>query len=500
MNLDKLQFKATVRSGWQALDLGFLMAGEWWRPLFIFGALPSLILFIPLFIFFYDSPVWAGFIIWWLKPFWERLPLYYASRRIFAEDSTAGEIFSLTGSLYKKDVIPWLLWRRFSFQRAFDAPVTVLEELKWKSRSRRLHVLHGKYSDVALSNQFICACFEWIFSLGIVTLIIFFIPDDFGLELYDTVDELNLAGQRLYILCWFIAMTLVMPFHTMAGFALYLNRRIELEAWDIEITFRNLARRKQQAAENAASLLASLLVAIVLLVAAPSNSYAGLNHDAASANQLVDDVLKGRDFGQEKTIRKWRFKNLIEENEDKIPEWLINFIEWWEKNVNFSGSEGTPGDFAGWFKAVLIGLAIVLVIYLLVRFRGPAGRLNRGQNTVSAPEVMFGLDIRPDSLPNDVPAQVMSIWQDGHQRDAMGLLYRASLSRLIEKYAVAFKSSHTESECVALVRAQSIDTLSHYFAKLTGVWCHLAYGHESPAKQMMQQLCDEWTQVMSDAI
>jgi hypothetical protein len=39
-------------------------------------------------------------------------------------------------------------------QRAFDNPVTVLEELKGEQRRQRLRVLHGKYSDVALGNHF----------------------------------------------------------------------------------------------------------------------------------------------------------------------------------------------------------------------------------------------------------------------------------------------------------------------------------------------------------
>ena len=123
--------------------------------------------------------------------------------------------------------------------------MTVLEELNRVSRKRRLAVLHGKYSDVAFANQAIGFIFEIILCFGISALVLFFIPENIDFVVFDTEDELNLAGLWLYTLCWYFAMVLVMPFHTMAGFALYLNRRIELEAWDIEITFRNLAQRKQ---------------------------------------------------------------------------------------------------------------------------------------------------------------------------------------------------------------------------------------------------------------
>ena len=476
------------------------MASTWWRQLFVYGGLPSILLSIPVFIILFDHPFWAAFIIWWLKPFWERLPLYFASRRIFGDDSMPGNILLQTGLLYKKDAIPWLLWRRFSLQRAFDAPVTVLEGLKAKPRRKRLDVLHGKYSDVAVGNQFISFCFEWIFSFGIAILLFFFIPDDFGLDIYDSVDDLNLAGQRLYALCWVVAMTLVMPFHTMAGFALYLNRRIELEAWDIEITFRNLANRKQEATKSAAGLLVTILLAILIGSTTPSTGHAAVGHDSASAKQLIDEVLKGADFGYEKTVRKWRFKNMIEENRDKIPEWFIAFIEWLESFKRSSDFDETAGSGADWFKIALIAFAVLLIIYLLYRYRGPLGRFRGRKKTESAPEIMFGLDVRPESLPDDVPAQVMALWKSGKQRDALGLLYRASLSRLIEQHAVAFKSSHTELECAGLVREKGIDSLTHYFAKLTRVWRHLAYGHESPEKGVMQQLCDGWSQEMSDAL
>ena len=503
MNLDKLQFNASVRSGWQAIDLGFLMASAWWRSLFIVGSLLPVLLFVTLLFIFSDTPLWAGIIIWWLKPFWERLPLFYGSRRVFGDEPGQSEILWQTKSLYLKDAIPWLLWRRFSMQRAFDAPVTALEGLKGKARRNRLHVLHGKYSDIAFANQAICFCFELIFSFGIAALILFFIPEDFGFKAYDTVEELTLAGQWLYILCWFAAMTLVMPFHTMAGFALYLNRRIELEAWDIEITFRNLAQRKQKTSEKMTQLMVAALLAIVVTIATPDSSYAAIEHNAESAQQLIDEVLKGDDFGHEISVRKWRFKDVIEENEDKIPEWLINFIEWLEKNFSFEGPDNfdsTLTSTAGWLKIILIALAAGLFVYLLYRYRGPIKSLRGGKKSAAKPEVMFGLDVRPESLPDDVPAQVMKFWLDNRHRDALGLLYRASLSQLIDRHAVMFKSSHTEAECAALVKARGIDSLSNYFSGLTRIWCHLAYGHELPTIEAIQKLCDGWSAELADAI
>ena len=267
-----------MRSGWQALDLGFLMARGWWWPLFVSAAIPATIAFIPLLIIFFEQPVWALFWIWWLKPFWERLPLYYASRRLFNDRPGHRETLAKLRRVYGKDFLPWLLWRRFSLQRSFDMPVTVLEDLKSSKRGNRLRVLHGKYSDVALANQFLCACFEIIFTFGVIILISFFIPEQSGVDIMQSIDDYSLAGQWLYCLSGFIAILMIIPFHTMAGFALYLNRRIEIEAWDIEISFRNLLTRKQPSSHNALSTALVIVLGGWLLLAMPQSVEAAQQH------------------------------------------------------------------------------------------------------------------------------------------------------------------------------------------------------------------------------
>lgn len=202
MNLDKLQINACIRSGWQALDLGLLMARAWWRILFAASLMPMLPLMTVLLAVFWQSPFWALFVLWWLKPFWERLPLFIASRLLFGEKP---EVWSSMRSFPLKDILPWLLWRRFSVQRAFDNPVTVLEELKGKERRQRLRVLHGKYSDVALANQLVSFCFECLLAFSLVLAFDFFVPDSFGIRFYDNFDDLTLTGEWICTLAAILA-------------------------------------------------------------------------------------------------------------------------------------------------------------------------------------------------------------------------------------------------------------------------------------------------------
>ena len=495
MNLDKLQVNACIRSGWQALDLGLLMARAWWRPLYLSGLLPMLPLATVLLLVFSARPFWALLALWWLKPFWERLPLYFASRLLFAETPA---LWSSMKSLPLKDVIPWLLWRRFSVQRAFDNPVTVLEGLQGAPRRRRLRVLHGKYSDVALSNQLVGFCCELLLAFSIVIAVDFFTPDFLGLQFYDSFGDLTLAGEWIWTLAGILAISLVMPFHTMAGFALYLNRRIELEAWDIEISFRNLAQRRQAPRAGALLLPATLLVTALLAAGAPGQADAAREHDRESASQLIGQIMQDEDFGQERSVRKWRFKDWTEDAEDTFPEWLIDGLEWLEGLAGYLSWLEFLSAMAFWLKLLLVLLFGGLLFYLVRRYRGPLSRLGRRRIEDEAPEILFGLDVTPQSLPEDVPAQVMRLWAEGHGREALSLLYRASLSRLIERYQFAFRASHTEAECAALVRARGIDSLSEYFGQLTAVWRRLAYGHRLPAAETVEGLCDAWSRELSN--
>jgi len=491
MNLDKLQINACMRSGWQALDLGLLMARAWWRTLFFASLLPMLPLTIVLLAVFWKSPFWALFVLWWLKPFWERLPLFIASRRLFGEQPA---VWSSMRSFPLKDIIPWLLWRRFSLQRAFDNPVTVLEDLKGTSRRQRLRVLHGKYSDVALSNQFVCFCAEWLLAFSSVALFDFFIPDSFGIHYYDTFGDLMLTGEWIFTLAGILAIALVMPFHSMAGFALYLNRRIELEAWDIEISFRNIANRRQPSPVQVLMLPLLILVTALLGAGTPGNAQAVDGHDRESAAELIAQVMQGEDFGQDREVRRWRFKDWSEDAEEAFPEWIIDFLVWLEAHQEFG--QGWSGA-AFWIKILLVTLFGGLLFYLIRRYRGPLSRPLQSRAGVAAPEILFGLDVTPESLPTDVPAQVMRLWEEGASRDALSLLYRASLSRLIERYQVAFHASHTEAECASLVRARGIESLSEYFWELTQVWGRLAYGHRLPAGDTVRALCADWNRELA---
>ena len=85
------------------------------------------------------------------------------------------------------------------------------------------------------------------------------------------------------LLAW-LAMTLISPFYSGAGFGLYLNRRTELEAWDIELTFRRLRQRLL------GSAYALLLAGIALVLVLPAGE-ALADEPAASCPVPFDDPM-----------------------------------------------------------------------------------------------------------------------------------------------------------------------------------------------------------------
>lgn len=115
------------------------------------------------------------------------------------------------------------------------------------------------------------------------------------------------------------------------------------------------------------------------------------------------------------------------------------------------------------------------------------------------PSHVGALDIRPGSLPSDIGAAAASLWQRGHQRAALSLLYRGALSRLVHVHAVPIRSATTEGESIALA-ARHLTAESHAFlVRLVDAWQLAAYGGRLPATTATLALCDEFDRLLPAA-
>src|SRR5919112_1947121 len=127
-----------------------------------------------------------------------------------------------------------------------------------------------------------------------------------------------------------------------------------------------------------------------------------------------------------------------------------------------------------WCAALALAGLVVVYLSRVARTRLMAS----DEDTFVAPTHVRDLDIRPESLPDDIGAAARQLWERGEQRAALALLYRGMLSRLAHVHRVPIRESSTEGDCVALAQAQLPDR-SEYVARLVRVWQRLGYGHES---------------------
>jgi hypothetical protein len=132
-----------------------------------------------------------------------------------------------------------LLRQRLSPWRAFTQPVYQLEGLRGKALRLRLKLLLNGQRGMACAAQYAFATVELAFYLGMVVAAFWFMPQ--GHRPSNVFAWLNSARNYWALLpvCCYAAIVLVLePFYVAAGLTMYLNRRVQLEAWDIEQEFR----------------------------------------------------------------------------------------------------------------------------------------------------------------------------------------------------------------------------------------------------------------------
>jgi len=81
--------------------------------------------------------------------------------------------------------------------------------------------------------------------ISLLSLIVWFAPKGYAPDVLQLLRGESAAQiQFAFALAYTFAVAIIEPFYVAAGFAMYLNRRVELEAWDIEQEFRraNFAR------------------------------------------------------------------------------------------------------------------------------------------------------------------------------------------------------------------------------------------------------------------
>jgi len=523
MRLTDISVALRPRSTWEAMDLGVLLARRHAGLLLASWALVSLPLFALFSLLLWQSPSWALLLFWWLKPAYERLPLYILSHALFGDTPTLKQALKAWPRLLKPQLLASLSWRRFSPTRSFDLPVLQLEGLSGQARSQRLVVLGQRDAAGATWLTLVGAHLEMALWFGLITLLYLLLPQQMTQDL-DWQRLVNAAGgdwlwlEHLSNGLYALLLIVWEPVYVACGFTLYLNRRTALEAWDIELVFRRLRQRLSGVA------YALLLGAGLLLMQTPVPAWAA---EAASscavpladpvgpeAERLLQQPLTSKaaqdsiralldqpPFENRETVTRWRFGA---ENRPEKPADAQSLAELLKRFADLMSLWSSLATVALFFEALLWATLFCLLALLVWRYRdwlnAFAARLGLPRRRRrAAPAVLFGLEVAPESLPADVAGEAERLWAE-HPREALGLLYRALLSRLLHDFRLPLKGAHTEGEVLQLVLHLNQAELGRFAQALTRHWQNLAYGHRLPPESLKRGLCEGWRRLFEPGV
>jgi hypothetical protein len=200
--------------------------------------------------------------------------------------------------------------------------------------------------------------------------------------------------------------------------------------------------------------------------------------DAAFAKVKADPNL-----ADERTVRTLNWKE--SQKERKKSDWM-DWFKW-------------IGNLFGWiaqFSRVLVWVIIAALIGALalfvVRIFMSGRKLGFAAKFV-APTHVQDLDIRPESLPDDLGAAARALWDSGDSRAALALLYRGLLSRLAHVHEVPIRASSTEGDCLALAERKLDAARFDYTTRLVRNWQRAIYGGMTLDTADVHALCAQFS-------
>lgn len=468
MELNRLSFNPRKRNAYEIFDLTVLFTKQHFIALFSLYMVLVMPVFILAGVLFGWS--WSAFIIWLLKPLFERPILDYVSKVVFNQPATIyGSLKSIT-KLQASDLFINLTLYRLSPNRAFLAPVTQLEKLHGTPKEKRKLVLFASSKPKQTLWMIFCVHLEFILLIGITAITFALIPTSLSLEepLYQVLESplwVEVAFNTVYV----VSVALVAPLFVTGGFMAYLHRRIDLEGWDIELIFKNMRVR-----------LSTLLSSVCLVFACsffimPSQSMAESGSiDKSSIKEQVTELYAQDNVIEKKTTWTPDFDldKAPDSNSDGDYRWLIDFFK-------------ALGNLLSYLVWPLVGCLVMWLLYLLFKNRGffTGLKLPEKQQRQQQEQVIPTLfaDLKQQHIPDDLIAAAKSAYQENNQRLALAYLLHFSLNWAQHKHHVKLHRSMTERECKLAIDAKVPEQSRVVFTDLFSKWVKVAWGHQSPA-------------------
>ncbi len=239
MRADATLVQLRPRPMYEAADLGVRLVQASARPL-LRCALPVLVVLTLLCLALQPLAWWApSLALWWAKPWFDRTLLFVLARAVFRQDSRFADLWAAQGSVWWAYLLPTLTVQRLLPWRSVTQAAQQLEGYTGKALRKRRGVLLRGHQGAGLA---MCAAFvhlEMAAAFGLPALLMWLNPGSPSAAPFAWFGTETPLAQAASTLMYALAIGLIEPFFVGAGFAMYLNRRVEIEAWDVEQSMRH---------------------------------------------------------------------------------------------------------------------------------------------------------------------------------------------------------------------------------------------------------------------
>jgi hypothetical protein len=180
-----------------------------------------------------------GVALWCAKPWLDRTILFVLSRAAFGQDTGPRELWRAQRQVWWQQLALTFTVRRLSPWRSYTQPAYQLEGLDaWQARRRVLQLRRGRSGQAFLMTTAYGVA-ETSLAFALLSLAFWFAPTEHKPDLMQMFAAESSPLETLaFPLGYACVLLFLEPFFVASGFAMYLNRRAELEAWDIEQEFR----------------------------------------------------------------------------------------------------------------------------------------------------------------------------------------------------------------------------------------------------------------------
>jgi hypothetical protein len=239
VRIDALAVRLRPRTPMEAADLGARLCQSASRSVYSCYAMVALPTLAVALATFEISPWLPSALIWWAKPWLDRTILFVLARAAFGQQTTPADVWRERRQVWQRQA--WFTWtvRRLSPWRSLTEPVYQLEGLPIREAGARVRQIKRRSVGSAFLMTQTFYLTETLLFVAMLSLLFWFAPAQRVPSLAavfngESSPLITLACQVAYA----CAVLFLEPFYVAAGFGMYLNRRAELEAWDIEQEFR----------------------------------------------------------------------------------------------------------------------------------------------------------------------------------------------------------------------------------------------------------------------